>query len=155
MILTSKARYAVMAMVDIALCHKMEGSSKAVSLAEIADRQDITVAYLEQIFSKLKSAEIVKSIRGPGGGYILNQEATEINVSQILQAVDEDIKIKGCTGHSDGKSCVNNKAKCLTHDLWDGLSNNINSYLNSASLEDIINRNINHKNANLAEFKIA
>lgn len=152
--LTTKARYAVMAMVDIALCNKEAGEVKAVSLADIASRQKITVAYLEQIFSKLKKASLVKSVRGPGGGYILSKSPSEINAAEIIDAVDEAIKIKGCSDHSQGKGCLSNKAKCITHDLWDGLGNNIRSYLASASLEDVINREISKKedNPNLIEL---
>lgn len=153
--LTTKARYAVMAMVDIALCHREYGFEKAVTLSDIAKRQNITVPYLEQIFSKLKRAGLVSSVRGPGGGYVLAKDSSVITATDIIDAVEETIKIKGCSNHSDGRSCVSNKAKCLTHDLWDGLGGAIRAYLSSATLEDIIERNINIENANLAEFKVA
>ncbi len=153
--LTSKARYAVMAMVDIALVNKLAETPTPVNLAEIAERQNITVAYLEQIFSKLKKAGLVKSVRGPGGGYILVKEISKINAAEIIDAVDEDIKIKGCAKHKSGKSCVNNSAKCLTHDLWDGLGFNIREYLSSASLKDIVDRNITMNNSSLSKFSVA
>lgn len=153
--LTTKSRYAVMAMVDISLCHREADQPKAVTLSDVAGRQGITIAYLEQIFAKLKNAQLVKSLRGPGGGYMLTKSASEITAIEIIDAVDETIKIKGCSDHGGAKSCLSNKAKCLTHDLWDGLSVNIRSYLASATLEDIINRNIKDNNSNLAEFKMA
>ena len=120
MMLTAKGRYAVMAMVDIAL----HGQDKPVSLSDISIRQNITVPYLEQIFSKLKSESLVKSVRGPGGGYRLCREGADISVADVVLAADESIKMTRCNVDSNG--CMSSgKSRCLTHDLWDGLSKNI------------------------------
>lgn len=138
MMLTSKGRYAVMAMVDLA----MHGKGKPISLADISARQDITVPYLEQIFARLKAGMLVKSVRGPGGGYTLSRPAGEVTVADIITAVDEPIKMTRCS-HDPNRGCMSTKARCLTHDLWDGLGNHIYSYLKSATLEDVCLRNVN------------
>jgi len=133
MMLTTKGRYAVMAMADIAA----HSAGTPVRLAEIAGRQDITVAYLEQIFSRLRRADLVKSIKGPGGGYVLAESAEEIKISDVIGAVDESIKMTRCGKHKSSKSGCVTGGKCLTHDLWDGLGNKIYEYLSSVSLADI------------------
>lgn len=142
MMLTSKGRYAVMAMVDLAV----NGSGKPISLADISKRQDITVPYLEQIFSRLKAGGLVKSVRGPGGGYVLSRTAGEVNVADIIMAVDEPIKMTRCN-HDPGRGCMSTKVRCLTHDLWDGLGNHIYDFLKSATLEDVCARRVNTKPA--------
>ncbi len=141
MMLTAKGRYAVMAMVDIA---QNSVDAKPVSLADISNRQDITVPYLEQIFARLRADGLVSSVRGPGGGYRLAREQAEISMADIVIAADETIKMTRC-GHTakDGKGCSANGAKCLTHDLWDGLTNSITSYLASVSLDDVCERRVN------------
>jgi Rrf2 family iron-sulfur cluster assembly transcriptional regulator len=124
-----------MAMVDLAL----HGAEKPVALAEIAERQEIPLAYLEQIFGRLKKQGLVNSVRGPGGGYILSRSKEETWVSDIMLAVDEPIKMTRCD-HASASGCHSDKTRCLTHDLWEGLGNRIYSYLRSISLQDVCNR---------------
>ena len=132
MILGTKARYAVMAMVELA----GREAAKPVTLAELSEAQEITIAYLEQIFAKLKKNGLVSSVRGPGGGYALAKPAAEILISDIIGAVDESLKMTRCSAHKDG-GCMATKAQCLTHDLWDGLEKQIFGYLHSISLADV------------------
>ena len=133
--LTSKGRYAVMALVDLARFDNIN----PVSLRDISLRQGISLDYLEQIFSKLKRNDIVKSIRGTQGGYILNKNPNEIKLNNIFYAVDEKVKTVQCK--KDSKRGCNGKAtKCITHDLWDELETHINSFFENKSLEDLINR---------------
>jgi Rrf2 family iron-sulfur cluster assembly transcriptional regulator len=132
--LTSKGRYAVMALVDLARFD----SINPVSLRDISLRQGISLDYLEQIFSKLKRNNIVKSIRGTQGGYILGKNPNEIKLTNIFYAVDEKVKTVQCK--KDSKKGCNGKAiKCITHDLWDELETHINSFFENKSLEDLIN----------------
>ncbi|MEH6630988.1 MAG: Rrf2 family transcriptional regulator [Halopseudomonas aestusnigri] len=135
--LSTKGRYAVMAMVDLALY----ADERPVSLAEIADRQEISLSYLEQLFAKLRRENLVASVRGPGGGYKMSKKASETMISEIFQAVEEPIKATACTPTSP-QGCRSDKSRCVTHDLWMGLSNHIYSYLNSVSLADVIERRI-------------
>lgn len=130
--LSTKGRYAVMAMADLAYHSK----GQPVALAEIADRQEISLSYLEQLFAKLRRGNIVKSVRGPGGGYLLARPAAETRVSDIILAVDEPIRATRCTLGSP-MGCRTNKARCLTHDLWEELGHHIHAYLSTVSLEDI------------------
>lgn len=135
--LSTKGRYAVMAMVDLA-CNS---NGAPVSLADIADRQEISLSYLEQLFGKLRKGDLVKSVRGPGGGYLLARECNDVRVSDIIMSVDEPITATRCTpGNPNG--CRENKGRCLTHDLWTELGNQIYLYLNSISLEDIVERRL-------------
>ncbi len=136
MILGTKARYAVMAMVEMAGCEE----NQAVKLAELAARQEITIPYLEQIFKKLKLANLVKSVRGPGGGYIMARPAAEIRIYEIVEAVNESMKVTRCEA-KEKAGCMTNKSRCLTHDLWDGLEKQIHDYLSAISLADIRNKN--------------
>lgn len=138
--LSTKGRYAVMAMVDLA----MHQNDKPVGLAAIADRQQIPLAYLEQIFAKLKRAGVVESVRGPGGGYRLAQPADDIVVSDIVAASEESIKITRCASHSE-QGCMADKSRCVTHDLWEGLGEQIHHYLSSLSLADVIERRVREK----------
>ena len=131
--LTSKGRYAVMALVDIA---KFD-SINPVSLRDISHRQGISIDYLEQIFSKLKKYEIVKSIRGIQGGYILNRKPSEIKLNNIFDAVDEKVKTVQCKKESK-KSCNGKSTKCVTHDLWNELETHINTFFEQKSLEDLV-----------------
>ncbi len=135
--LSTKGRYAVMAMVDLALY----ADERPVSLAEIADRQEISLSYLEQLFAKLRRENLVASVRGPGGGYKMSKKASETMISEIFQAVEEPIRATACTPTSP-QGCRSDKSRCITHDLWLGLSNHIYSYLNSVSLADVIERRI-------------
>lgn len=132
MMLTTKGRYAVMAVVDIA----MHYDGNPVNLSEIARRQNIALNYLEQIFLKLKKTSIVTSRRGPGGGYALLDMPKNIKISSIIDAVEEGIKITRCGAVQD--SCIAEKAKCKTHDLWNGLGNNIRFYLDNISIQDVL-----------------
>jgi Rrf2 family transcriptional regulator, iron-sulfur cluster assembly transcription factor len=140
MILGTKARYAVMAMVELA--GREEG--KPITLAELAEAQGITVPYLEQIFSKLKQKQMVKSVRGPGGGYVLAHNAEHIHIADIVQAVEESIKMTRCDKHS-ANGCMVGGSRCATHDLWDGLEGQIFGYLQSISLNDVQKRNLPKK----------
>ncbi|MFA5122501.1 Rrf2 family transcriptional regulator [Zavarzinia sp.] len=136
--LSTRGRYAVMAMVDLA-AHSEGG--KPVTLADIAERQEISLSYLEQLFGKLRRGELVKSVRGPGGGYVLGRGATETRIADIVLAVDEPIKATRCQlGTSNG--CRGNRSRCATHDLWEELSHQIHLYLSSVSLADVVARRV-------------
>ena len=134
--LTTKGRYAVMAMADLAM-FKDKGPT---SLTDISLRQNISVAYLEQIFIKLKNKRLVKSIRGAKGGYELEASPDEIRISNIISAVDEKVKTLNCKKESK-KGCNNKSAKCITHNLWDQLDQHINNFFNKVKLQDLIKRN--------------
>jgi len=134
--LTTKGRYAVMAMVD--LTYYRQGN-KAVALHEISARQDIGLSYLEQLFNKLKKHKLVEAIKGPGGGYLLSKAAKDISIFSIVTAVDESMKITRCESASKG-CLVNNNKICFTHTLWDGLGKHISNYLDSISLQDICDK---------------
>jgi Rrf2 family iron-sulfur cluster assembly transcriptional regulator len=136
--LSTKGRYAVMAMADLAA----NTAGRPIALADVADRQDISLSYLEQLFGKLRKGGLVKSVRGPGGGYLLARALGDIRVSDIILAVDEPIKATRCTPGSP-EGCISaNRGRCLTHDLWEELGNQIYLYLSSVSLEDIIERRV-------------
>ncbi len=131
--LSTKGRYAVMAMVDLA----MHSDNKPISLADIADRQEISLSYLEQLFAKLRRGGLVRSVRGPGGGYLLAREDTNTRISDIILAVDEPIRATRCTpGQPFG--CRINKSRCMTHDLWEELGNQIYLYLSSVTVADVV-----------------
>ena len=134
--LTSKGRYAVMALVDLAKFN----SRNPVSLRDISLRQGISLDFLEQIFSKLKRNEIVQSIRGTQGGYILNKKPNEIKLANIFHAVDETVKTVQCKKESK-KGCNGKASKCITHNLWDELETHINSFFENKSLEDLLTSN--------------
>jgi Rrf2 family iron-sulfur cluster assembly transcriptional regulator len=121
-----------MALVDLA----NRGRSQPTPLAAIAQRQEISLSYLEQLFGKLRRGHLVNSVRGPGGGYKLAREATEIRISDIILAVDEPIRATRCQPGSPA-GCRANKSRCLTHDLWEELGNQIYLYLSSVSLEEV------------------
>ena len=132
--LSTKGRYAVMAMADLA----RNGADRAVSLAEIATRQEISLSYLEQLFARLRKGGLVKSVRGPGGGYRLAREACETAVAEIVLAVDEPIRATRCVGAGSPKGCMIKGERCITHHLWEDLGQEIHRYLASVSLEDVI-----------------
>ena len=136
--LSTKGRYAVMAMADLA---KRSVGERAVTLADIALRQDISLPYLEQLFARLRRRGLVKSVRGPGGGYLLARSSAETRISDAILAVDEPIRATRCTPGSP-TGCRTNKSRCLTHDLWEELGNQIHLYLSSVSLEDVCNRRV-------------
>ena len=133
--LSTKGRYAVMAMVDLA----MHSDGRPVALAAIAERQDISLSYLEQLFARLKRNALVKSMRGPGGGYLLAHGADGTRISDIILAVDEPIRATRCDPQSP-HGCTKTKMRCATHDLWSELSNQIHLFLSSVTLADVVNR---------------
>ena len=133
--LSSKGRYAVMAMADLAKVN----ANQPTSLTEISIRQGISISFLEQIFLKLKKNNLVQSSRGPFGGYLLLKPPKEIKLSSIIKAVDEELKTVGCKKESK-KGCNGKSIKCITHDLWDELETHINNFFEKNTLEDIIYR---------------
>ena len=128
--LTTKGRFAVTAMVDLAMRH----GSGPVTLAEISSRQKISLSYLEQLFGKLRRRQIVDSVRGPGGGYLLGKNMRDLSVAEIILAVDEPIDATQCGGK---ENCHDDK-KCITHDLWASLNQRIFEYLGSVSLQQLV-----------------
>jgi Rrf2 family iron-sulfur cluster assembly transcriptional regulator len=136
--LSTKGRYAVMAMADLA---GHEAATRAVSLSEIAERQDISLSYLEQLFAKLRRCGLVSSVRGPGGGYRLSRPANEIRVADVILAVDEPIAATRCTPGS-AIGCTGTGSRCATHDLWEELGRQIHVFLSSVSLADVIERRV-------------
>ena len=136
--LTTKGRYAVMAMADLA----SNANTRAISLTEISSRQNISLAYLEQIFIKLKNKKLVRSTRGASGGYILERPASEIKLSHIIYAVDEEVRMLNCKKHSK-KGCNNKSSKCITHNLWDELGQHINNFFEKVKLQDLVKKNPN------------
>ncbi len=135
--LSTKGRYAVMAMVDL----NRNSSGSPVALADIAERQEISLSYLEQLFAKLRRGGLVRSVRGPGGGYLLAHSAEGTRISDIILAVDEPIRATRCAPGSPA-GCRSNKSRCLTHDLWEELGNQIHLYLSSVTLADVCARRI-------------
>lgn len=131
--MTTKGRYAVTAMLDLAL----HDSEDPVSLAEISQRQDISLTYLEQLFSKLKRNNLIESARGPGGGYRLALNPDDITIAKIVYSVDEPIDITRC----GGKQNCQGDERCLTHDLWMELNRHVSDFLNGITLGDLIQRN--------------
>tara|TARA_B100001093_G_scaffold237027_1_gene227112 strand:+ start:109 stop:528 length:420 start_codon:yes stop_codon:yes gene_type:complete len=136
--LTTRGRYAVMAMADLAL-FKDKGPT---SLSDISLRQNISLAYLEQIFIKLKNKNLVKSIRGARGGYVLENSPEDIKISNIIAAVDEEVKMLNCKKESK-KGCNNKSSKCITHNLWDQLDQHINNFFEKIKLQDLVKKDLN------------
>ncbi|PWE17298.1 Rrf2 family transcriptional regulator [Marinicauda salina] len=134
--LSTKGRYAVMAMVDLA----DSAADRPVPLADIASRQAISLSYLEQLFAKLRRADIVHAVRGPGGGYQLARPAADTRVADIMLAVEEPVDVTRC--RNGAKGCMENGRRCATHDLWDELGRHIHLFLSSVSLEDVIERRV-------------
>ena len=132
--LSSKGRYAVMAMADLA----KNRDPRPVSLNEISLRQGISILYLEQLFLKLKQNSLVNSTRGPSGGYVLSKSPDQIKLSNIISAVDEEVKMLKCNKNSK-KGCNGKLVKCITHSLWDELGEHINLFFKQKSLEDVLN----------------
>lgn len=137
MMLTTKGRYAVMAMADIAsFIKENQAKSKTIKLLDVSNRQKIALSYLEQIFALLKAAKLVDSVKGPGGGYFLTKSPSQISIAEIIKAVDEPIKMTRCEiSHKTG--CISDGGKCLTHNLWNGLSKQIEGYFSSKTLSDL------------------
>ena len=132
--LSTKGRYAVMAMADLA----RNGTDRAVSLSEIATRQEISLGYREQLFARLRKSGLVKSVRGPGGGYRLAKGAHETVVAEIVFAVDEPIRATRCTGETAPRGCMLAGERCITHNLWADLGDEIHRFLAQVSLEDVV-----------------
>ena len=144
--LSTKGRYAVMAMADLAghapESHKeSQTDAKPVALAEIAERQDISLSYLEQLFAKLRRGGLVTSVRGPGGGYRLSRPSAELRIADIIVAVDEPIAATRCKTGS-AKGCTKTGARCVTHDLWEELGQQIHVFLSSVSLADVVEKRV-------------
>lgn len=135
--LSTKGRYAVMALVDLAT----NSQGRPVSLADISGRQEISLSYLEQLFAKLRRAGLVKSVRGPGGGYLLARSAEDTRIADAILAVDEPIRATRCKPNT-ATGCHADKSRCLTHDLWEELSRQIHLFLSSVSLADVVERRI-------------
>ena len=132
--LSTKGRYAVMAMADLA--RRQDEPCRGVALADIAARQEISLSYLEQLFARLRRKGLVQSARGPGGGYRLRRTADATSIAEIVLAVDEPLHATRCA--AKGKGCMIKGERCLTHDLWDDLGHRIEDYLASVSLADVI-----------------
>ena len=136
--LTTKGRYAVMAMADLATNEDL----KPISLSEISIRQNISLSYLEQLFVKLKNNHLVKSVRGSHGGYVLEKKAKDIKLSSIIFAVDEKVKTLNCKKNSK-KGCGGRTVKCITHNLWDDLEKHINGFFENKNLNELISKQEN------------
>ena len=130
--LGTKARYAVMALVDLA----RHGAGAPLPLADIAERQGISLLYLEQLFGRLRRSGLVQSTRGPGGGFELARPASAVRIADIVTSVDEDIRVTRCEAGS-AEGCMADKARCLTHDLWEEMGRQIFLFLNAVTLEDV------------------
>ena len=135
--LSTKGRYAVMGLVDLA----KHSSGRPVALADIARRQEISLSYLEQLFAKLRRGGLVNSVRGPGGGYLLAHPADQTRIAAAILVVNEPMRATRCTPGSPA-GCRSNKSRCLTHDLWEELGNQIQMYLNSVTLADVVEQRI-------------
>ncbi|AWM77587.1 Rrf2 family transcriptional regulator [Phenylobacterium parvum] len=133
--LSTKGRYAVMAMADLAR-RQAEQAERAVALSDIATRQEISLSYLEQLFARLRRQGLVQSHRGPGGGYRLARAASATSIAEIVLAVDEPLRATRCGAKSPG--CMMNGERCLTHDLWEETGRQIEAWLASVSLEDVV-----------------
>ena len=144
--LTSKGRYAVMAMADLAKNYVKEPTS----LTEISLRQGISIDYLEQLFSKLRKNNLVHSVRGPSGGYVLSKPPDEIKLLSIINAVDEKIKTVKCRKESK-KGCNGKSIKCITHNLWDELETHINKFFENNTLNDILIKEVGNNSKELKQ----
>lgn len=148
--LSTKGRYAVMALVDLAA----HAEGQPITLAEIAERQRISLSYLEQLFAKMRRAGLVTAIRGPGGGYLLAHPAAQTRIADIILAVDEPIRATRCTpGQPIG--CRGNESRCMTHDLWEELGNQIYLYLSSVSVADVVTGHVVRETSTLAADSVA
>lgn len=132
--ITTKGRYAITAMLDLAINYDKK---LPVTLNLISQRQNISLSYLEQLFAKLRKSNLVKSVRGPGGGYMLNYNINDINLTQIIEAVDENIDLRGCKGN---KNCLQgNSSVCISHQLWCEVSEQLRGFLANKTLQQVIN----------------
>ena len=139
--LSAKGRYAVMAMTELAIRARRTGDAAPVTLAEIAARQEISLSYLEQLFSRLRRAGLVRSARGPGGGYRLARPPAELRIADIVGAVDENLRATRCSPNT-GSGCMAGASRCVTHDLWEELGTHIHLFLSAVSLEDVCARRV-------------
>lgn len=137
--LTTKGKFAVTALLDIAIYSRE--NAMPITLYNISERQSISLSYLEQLFVKLRKSGVVKSYKGPGGGYVLNKPVDQIAISEIIKAVDEDMDARTCRG---SKNCKDNR-QCLTHDLWAGLTTELYNYLGKVSLKDLLDKSEHKK----------
>ena len=144
--LTSKGRYAVMAMADLA----KNDAKEPISLTEISLRQGISIAYLEQLFLKLRKNNLVQSSRGPSGGYVLSKHPSEIKLLSVINAVDEKIKTVKCRKESK-KGCNGKSIKCITHNLWDDLEAHINKFFENNTLNDILFKEVRNSSKELKQ----
>lgn len=135
--LSTKGRYAVTAMVDLA----QTSDGRPVALADIAKRQEISLSYLEQLFGKMRRRDLIESVRGPGGGYLLARPAEDVRIADIIKAVDEPVRTTRCEPES-AIGCKSDASRCLTHDLWEELGHQIHLYLNSVTLRDVCERRV-------------
>jgi len=131
MLLSTKGRYAVMAIVEVA----RQSGNRPLSLSDIACRLELSLAYLEQLFMKLRRKGLVRSVRGPGGGYVLGRDASSISVGEVMAAVDEPVRMTRCVSEGDG--CIASR-RCTTHFLWDALGTHISEFLATATLADVL-----------------
>ncbi|MDP1598250.1 MAG: Rrf2 family transcriptional regulator [Brevundimonas sp.] len=146
--LSTKGRYAVMAMADLARRQAaLAEGDRAVTLAEIAARQQISLSYLEQLFARLRRRGLVKSLRGPGGGYRLAREAEHTNIADIVMAVDEPLRATRC---GKSKGCMLKGERCMTHDLWEEMGRQLETYLASVSLEDLVSGRLSDRESRAA-----
>jgi Rrf2 family iron-sulfur cluster assembly transcriptional regulator len=141
--LSTKGRYAVMAMADLA----NQSDGRAAPLAAIAERQQLSLSYLEQLFARLRRRGLVLSVRGPGGGYRLARTADQITVAEVVVAVDEPLRATRCAGHGPANGCMRGGARCLTHDLWEETGRQIHDYLSSVSLADVLSGSLRTRSA--------
>ncbi|GAM99278.1 iron-sulfur cluster regulator IscR [alpha proteobacterium U9-1i] len=144
--LTSKGRYAVMAMADLAL---HGGEDRAVPLQEVARRQEISLSYLEQLFARMRRAGLVAGVRGPGGGYRLARPANSVTVADIIAAVNEPIKTTRCKEGS-AKSCIGKTGRCIAHGLWQEMGERIQHFMASVSLADVLEQRFDNPGARVA-----
>ena len=142
--LTTKGQYAVTAIVDLG--KHIDG--EPIALADVADRQGISLSYLQQLFQKLRRAELFKSVRGPGGGYLLSKDSREMPISDVIAAVEEPIRATRCAPGTP-RGCMGGVEKCLTQDLWDELIDQIHLFLNSVTLYDVVEGRIRRDNLSI------
>lgn len=148
MFLSTKGRYAVMAIVEVA----RQGNSGPLPLADVACRLELSLAYLEQLFMKLRRNGLVRSVRGPGGGYVLGRDARAISIGEVMAAVDEPVKMTRCVTVEDG--CVASR-RCATHYLWDALGGHIERFLGTATLADVLHGQYSAPAGDLSLSKLA
>jgi Rrf2 family iron-sulfur cluster assembly transcriptional regulator len=135
--LTAKARYAVMAVTDIAV---NSDDNRAVSLSDISIRQDISLSFLEQLFGMLRKSGIVDSVRGANGGYVLARPINEIPLGAVMRAVEEEVHAKRCEHLESGLSCTGKGTKCLSHDLWQAMEDHIEGFFSAISIQDVLDQ---------------